>query len=157
VVLKYNTELKKLISWTRKTLGKALLFRTYAELMQQTKPGMYIVFDGVRAIYVGKTTRSGKVRVSEMASDYRSHTLNKKLLTSLLIGAKVINKGPLKRESKVELISRGKISKKGFRTAQARVNSRIRNSFRFIFIPCKSHLSRLEHWTIALLNPRFND
>jgi hypothetical protein len=52
----------------------------FAELNKLATKGLYVIYEAEEVIYIGTTNRTGNVRLREMTSDYRSHTLNRKLL-----------------------------------------------------------------------------
>ena len=54
---------------------------TFKEITKIDIQGIYIIYEAEKILYVGKTTRSGKVRMRELAADFRSHTFNRKLLS----------------------------------------------------------------------------
>src|SRR6185312_8207025 len=54
---------------------------TYTQIREVDHQGLYIIFDDKEILYIGKTNRIGKVRMKELAADFRRHTFNKKLLS----------------------------------------------------------------------------
>ena len=148
--------LDQLVAWANNNLAGNRQLLGFEQMMAETGVGIYVVYDDEHLLYVGKTTRSGKVRIREMASDYRSHTLNRKLMTNLLERAGVSLKGSLKKDSKRELIQDKAISGARFEQLQFQVNAMVRG-FKFLFVPCEGDLERMEHWAIALLDPPLND
>ena len=133
-------------------------FTNFSALSSQKKPGLYIVNLGSQVIYIGKTTRSGKIRMREMAADFRSHTLNRKLLTSELKNVGIELKA-LNSKSKQSLIELNQLSEYDFKSLQEKVNQKVRSemSFRFYPVHDQSFLTRLEHYAISILNPSLND
>jgi len=130
----------------------------YGEVKHLSTCGLYIISQGKEIIYVGKTDRNGKIRLQELAADYRSHTLNRKLLHLLLNEHLKQQLPPLNKESKHRLISGGNISETDFLHLQAKVNHQIRNDLKFQFYHIEGKdLLRLEHFAIAVLNPKMND
>lgn len=51
----------------------------YSEIASIKEQGLYLIADRKGIIYVGKTSRSGRLRMRELTADFRSHTLNRKL------------------------------------------------------------------------------
>jgi len=137
--------------------GLKLPLENFNQLENIKSNGLYIVYRKNKVIYVGKTTRSGKIRLREMASDYRSHTLNRKLLKDHLQRKLDIQIEPLGNKSKAELIKNGKIKEIDFKKYQKEVNTTIKKNFRFRFIEETNNLTQLEHFAIAILNPQYND
>lgn len=120
--------------------------------------GLYIVYKGNKALYVGKTDRTGKIRFREMTSDYRSHTLNRKLLHKMLTEFLKSPIGTLKKESKHQFISAGSITENDFTEIQQKINMQIKTELKFRFLSIEGkNLTRLEHFAIAVLNPEMND
>jgi hypothetical protein len=64
------------------SLSKPLL--TFKEITKVDTQGVYIIYESEMILYVGKATRSDKVRMRELAADFRSHTFNRKLLSERL-------------------------------------------------------------------------
>lgn len=130
----------------------------YQATKQIKSSGVYFIFYQQEIIYIGKTNRTGKLRLRELAADYRSHTLNRKLLRELL--SKVLQRDlpPLKKSSKKELIESGIISEIKFSFLQNTINNRIKKDmqFKFIDLPANEVLA-LEHFAIAVLEPKMND
>ncbi len=54
---------------------------TYSQICEVDRQGLYIIFDDNEILHIGKTNRTGKVRMQELAADFRSHTFKKKLLS----------------------------------------------------------------------------
>jgi len=153
---KLYTEVNKLCKWINGNLNESQQTK-HGGLKKRNKPGIYIVYDGKNPIYVGRTSRTGRIRLSEMVSDYRSHTLNRKLMKEKINNDLKLGIKSLKNDTKEELIQQGKISRSDFEAIQRDVNTKIKNMFKFLFIPCENELIRMEHWLIALLNPQYND
>lgn len=108
-------------------------FLEYEETKKITSCGIYLIFKEEEILYVGKTGRTGKVRLRELAVDYRSHTLNKKLLRSSLSKLHNKNYPPLKRDTKKSLIAEGILTENEFVKIQSQVNKMIRTELKFKF------------------------
>ncbi len=133
-------------------------YLNYDQVKNLDSCGLYISHQDDQIIYIGKTDRNGKVRLRELASDYRSHTLNRKLLHLLLNTHLQQELPPLNKESKHRLISGGIISETDFITLQAQITYQIKNHLKFQFYHIEGKdLLRLEHFAIAVLNPKMND
>jgi hypothetical protein len=133
-------------------------FFNYSQVKKIENCGLYLIYQDNQIIYVGKTDRNGKVRLRELAADYRSHTLNRKLLHSVLNNHLKQELPPLNKESKHRLISGGLILESDFLNLQAQINYQIRNHLKFQFYHIEGKdLLRLEHFAIAVLNPKMND
>lgn len=130
----------------------------YTKLSDVLQPGVYVVYQKKVAVYVGKTTRTGKRRLLEMVSDRRSHTLNNKLfkaILSKLLGRRITSLG---KKTEQELIGNGEVTAKKMDSIQHQVNHHIRKSFRFVFLGVRPNLlTQYEHFAIAVLNPKYND
>lgn len=120
--------------------------------------GLYIIFDDKEVLYIGKTNRTGKVRMQELAADFRSHTFNKKLLSKRFRDLGFVFE-VLKKETKKEWIDKGAITIESFKAHQKEVNQYIREQlkFKFLNIADERQLISLEHFAIAVLNPSHND
>lgn len=133
-------------------------YLNYDQVKKIENCGLHIIYQTDQIIYVGKTDRNGKVRLRELAADYRSHTLNRKLLHIVLNTHLKQELPPLNKESKRRLISDGIISENDFLSLQAQINYQIKNDFKFQFYHIEGKdLLRLEHFAIAVLNPKMND
>jgi len=146
---------KKLLDKLRIVLDSRLL--TYSDLRGVTDRGIYLVYGDNIVVYVGKTTRSGRIRLREMASDYRSHTLNRKLMLAELNTRFRLGRTTLKNSAKKELVASGLMTEDQFKSTQRIVNNTVREVFRFKFIGEEEELDSLEHFAIAVLRPLYND
>ena len=119
--------------------------------------GVYVIYDGDDIIYVGKTNRNGKTRFRELATDYRSHTLNRKLLREEIESYLKVDFPPLRKETKHNLISRGILSESEFLSLQGKVNERIKTGFKFKFLPLpQDRVAAVEYFIISVLDPKYN-
>lgn len=127
---------------------------TFKEITKVGAQGMYIIYENEKILYVGKTTRTGKVRMRELAADFRSHTFNRKLLSERFknFGFVFLT---LKNELKQEWIRNEKITLEEFVKHQQSVNEHIRLNLKFRFCPIEDEriLGLLEHFTISMFNP----
>jgi hypothetical protein len=105
---------------------------TFKEITKIHTQGIYIIYEAERILYVGTTTRSGKVRMRELAADFRSHTFNRKLLSERLKDLGFVFE-TLKNELKKEWIQNGKITLEEFVKHQKSVNEHIRLNLKFRF------------------------
>ncbi|KAF2327391.1 GIY-YIG nuclease family protein [Flavobacterium daemonense] len=145
-----------LIEEFEKALASELL--TYEQIKSITTCGIYVIYENEKVIYVGKTDRTGKVRLRELASDYRSHTLNRKLLRKLISEFLKIDFPPMNKETKSRLIAGKIMSEDNFTKLQKQVNDFIKSDLKFKFYSTEPEkIARLEHFTIAILNPEMND
>lgn len=131
---------------------------SYSQICEVDHQGLYIIFDDREILYIGKTNRTGKVRMQELASDFRSHTFNRKLLSKRFKELGFVFE-VLRKETKNEWIDRGIITKEDFKIRQKEINQYIRQKLKFIFYQEQDErkLISLEHFAIAIFNPVFND
>jgi hypothetical protein len=140
----------------RKALNSKIM--TFDQTKDAISCGIYLVYLDDKIIYVGKTSRTGKIRLRELASDYRSHTLNRKLLRLFINKELNVNLSPLTNSSKQKMIKDGIVSNKDFLIFQNTVNYFIKNELRFKYwITDPDKVSALEHFAISIFNPEFND
>ena len=131
---------------------------TYEQTKEISDCGIYLISKNDKFIYIGKTNRTGKVRLRELAVDYRSHTFNKKILRALLSKIHKKDYSPLKRDSKKRLIEEGVLTLEEFIKIQSKVNDMIKTELDFQFYKFQSEkVLELEHFAIAVLNPKMND
>ncbi|GAA0524763.1 hypothetical protein [Chitinophaga japonensis] len=159
-----TTHINERINWLNNHLLQALNSPTllYNDVLTVKSDGLYIIFKEPDSstreyLYVGQTSRKGKIRMRELASDFRSHTFNKKLLEQRFreIGMQI---GVLSNKVKAEWIKSGIISEEDFRTHQRYVNSLIKTSLKFKFYEYKyTDILSLEHFATAVLHPFYND
>ena len=154
--MKYKVRINILSQTLSAVLNSTSL--NYPDISKINDQGLYIVFSNKRILYVGKTNRSGKVRMSELASDFRSHTLNKKLLSEYLKSLGFVF-DVLTNAIKKEWIDKQLITHEEFKKHQSIINSQIKTSLRFKFQKQNNprKLILLEHFTISVLNPKYND
>jgi hypothetical protein len=142
------------------TLAKVIASPTldYSQICKAEYQGLYIIFDDDQVLYIGKTDRTGKVRMQELAADFRSHTLNKKLLAKILKDLGFVFK-TLSKETKKEWIDQGILTREHFVNHQREVNQYIRSGLKFKFFSQSDErmLTRLEHFAIAIFDPVYND
>jgi hypothetical protein len=131
---------------------------TYTQIREVDHQGLYIIFDDKEILYIGKTNRTGKVRMQELAADFRSHTFNKKLLSKRFKDLGFVFE-VLKKETKKEWIDNGTITKEDFKAHQKEINQYIRTKVKFKFHKEQDErkLISLEHFAIAIFNPSHND
>jgi len=156
VVPTFQQVTDKLAAWLHLALIGPTL--TYAQVSQINEQGLYLVFKGKVLVYVGKTGRSGKLRVREMAADFRSHTLNRKLLSERLRDQGMVF-STLTSSMKQQWIKNALLTEAVFRQHQAAINEMIRTEMTFKFLPVAEpkDLGQLEHFGIAVLEPVYND
>ncbi len=142
------------------TLEKAVASATlnYTQICEVDHQGIYIIFDDKEILYIGKTNRTGKVRMQELAADFRSHTFNRKLLSKRFKDLGFVFE-VLKRETKKEWIDKGTVTNEDFKAHQKEVNQYIRQKLKFKFYKEQDErkLISLEHFAIAVFNPSHND
>ncbi len=155
--MKYKSQINNLSNHLENAAQLELL--EYKLAKEINRKCIYIVYDeSLKIIYVGKTGRTGKLRLREMSSDYRSHSLNRKLLKSELEKFLKTNLKSLTNKTKQELLNEKRISLEDFKLLQKSVNLRIREKFRFQLYPTKEeNLTKIEHFFISVINPPFND
>ena len=127
-------------------------------MRQIEKPGLYMVIEGDEVIYIGKTGRTGNIRLTEMATDYRSHTLNRKLLKIHLERALGQSLVAFNKDTKKNMIESNTLQKEQFILGQKAVNQIVTSllKYKFYEIPLEE-LTSLEHFAIAILKPKYND
>jgi hypothetical protein len=140
------------------TAGHGCPALTYPEIARMKEQGLYLIAGQKGIIYVGKTSRSGKLPMRELAADFRSHTLNRKLLSEHLrtVGLEVTGLTP---DIKQQWIAAAVLTEGEFREHHATINTLIRTKFSYHFLPItdSAALGRLEHFAIAILDPIYND
>jgi hypothetical protein len=131
---------------------------SFKQIREMDHQGLYIIFDDKEVLYIGKTNRTGKVRMQELAADFRSHTFNKKLLSKRFRDLGFVFE-VLKNETKKEWIDKGAITIEDFKAHQKEVNQYIREQLKFKFLNVADgrQLISLEHFAIAVFNPCYND
>jgi hypothetical protein len=154
------TNVEDRIGFLREELHRALaapiiMFHSVCDINSQ---GLYLIYQNEKIIYIGKTSRFGKTRLRELASDFRSHTLNKKLLSEHLRSSG-IEIGVMTKESKLQLINDGIVTLDEFKEHQTQVNNKIKSEFKFRFFSVgnEKELTDLEHFAISVFSPRYND
>ena len=130
----------------------------YKEVAKVDEQGLYIIFNDEAVLYIGKTNRIGKIRMQELAADFRSHTFNRKLLSQRFKDLGFVFE-TLKSKTKKDWIENGSITIEDFKAHQKEINQFIRQKLKFKFfpVPDESELITLEHFAIAVLNPLYND
>lgn len=153
-----NNEKIRLLSEKLRCLVNSKL-RGFDEIRQINEKGVYAIYeDGKKQpIYIGKSKKRGvKHRMSELTGDFRSHTLNRKILFSLLkkdFNFDVDNK---KKTEVYAFIDR--LSKDEKMHLQNKVNDFIRKNFKIKFIPLpEEEIESFEHFAIGVENPEYND
>ncbi len=146
------------IEWLKRELDQAInsTFLNYSDLMTINEMGVYIVMNDDEILYVGKTTRAGKIRLRELAADFRSHTFNKKMLVEHFykLGYNIPR---LNKTTKNKLIESSIMDLKQFQEAQKNVNANIKE-LKFKFHATRNvELDNIEHFAISVLKPLFND
>lgn len=151
-----QTRSKNLSDTLEQAISSPLL--TYSQICEIDHQGLYIIFDDTDILYIGKTSRTGKVRMRELASDFRSHTFNKKLLSKRFRDFGFVFK-VLEKETKKEWINDGKITDEDFKGHQKEINQHIRQKLKFRFHKEQDEriLSCLEYFAIAIFDPIYND
>lgn len=120
--------------------------------------GLYIIFHGEIIIYIGKTGRNGKIRLREMTSDYRSHTLNRKLLKEHFEKVLGLTLEKFNQKTKENLITEAILNLEQFIEGQRQINNFIRSELGFKFYEFENpELASLEHFAISIFNPKYND
>jgi hypothetical protein len=129
-----------------------LPFLTYSQMLDNSCNGLYFIFKQSELIYIGKTNREGKKRIRELGSDFRSHTLNRKLL------AEELNLLFPSGEPRFVLIDSGKLSVEEFSEIQIKVQNVIKQQLRFKFYNFDEiNLERMECFLIGFMNPTYNN
>ena len=134
--------------------------RTFDNLKTLTSKGVYAIYENKEffPIYLGKTTRKGKNRIREIAGNYDSHVLNKKLLIKRLNEKYNLNLKRLDLKGKGELIKNEKVSEERFINTQKEINEYVKANLRVKFIELsKEEIIPFEHFAIGVLNPDCND
>ena len=147
---------QKLITLLEEAVASPTL--TFSQVCEIDHQGLYIIFDDKQILYIGKTNRAGKVRMQELAADFRSHTFNRKLLSMRFRDLGFVFE-VLKKETKKEWIDNGIITKDDFKAHQKEINQYIRSELKFKFYQAQDErkLISLEHFAIAVLTPVHND
>ncbi len=153
-IIQTNTQMLSAI--LDKAIASPIL--SYTQICEADHQGLYIIFDDSEILYIGKTNRTGKVRMQELAADFRSHTFNKKLLSKRFKDLGFVFE-VLKKETKKEWIDKGTLTKEDFKAHQKEINQYIRQKLNFKFFKEQDErkLISLEHFAIAIFNPAYND
>ena len=155
--------ISKRSGWLEKHLKQALKgsVLSYDDIRKIDSVGLYFIFTedsaGIPGFqYIGQTTRSAK-RMRELASGYRSHTFNRKLLAQRFrendIVVDVLSNNIKKRwaESKI-------MSVEDFQRHQQGVNELVKIKFKYRFYEYRyTDILAFEHYAIAILGPLYND
>lgn len=146
--------------WLRERLDEALIqpFISFSEAISTYDIGLYFIYDDKELLYIGMTERPGQNRIKEISSNFRKHTLNRKLMAehfrSLDYKMQVLSVKNFQRD----WIHSELITVEQLRSAQLTVNRKIREKFRFKFYEFRYFdLGVLEHYAIAILRPLYND
>lgn len=149
-------EIEYYASHLKSALKRPLL--KFTEISDLDKQGLYFVYREGIVIYVGKTNRSGKKRLSEMAHDYRSHTLNKKFLREVLSEETGHDFKKFNRKTEKSFLDGEIITADSLARAKENVRQIIRGKLQFRFYEFEdASLNLLEHFAIAVLKPAYND
>ncbi len=152
-------EIGKKIAALRNELRRLISCRpiTFNKVNCLNSSGVYAILENNEIIYIGKTTRYGKKRLREMASDYRSHTLNRKRMIELLNKEYELNLMVLKNDDKDKLINNGTLTRNQFENIQKAVNKTIKDEFHIKFLELGGReMTDLEHFAIGVLSPKYN-
>lgn len=155
--MKYEYQLNILVEDLEKVLDSKAI--NYEEAKKVNAQCIYIVRNSEEEIvYVGKTGRTGKLRLREMSSDFRSHTLNRKLLKLKLEGILEEELKSLQNRTKNDLIISNRMTLDEFKNAQQDINIEIKNSYSFILYEVEQkRLNEVEHFLISVFKPKYND
>lgn len=92
-----------------------------------------------------------------MIADFRSHTINRKLFKEYLepkLGYELKFNNSIKKT----LVENGAISLEEFKLGQLHINNFIKQELTFKFHEIDlEFLTSLEHFAIAIINPKYND
>jgi len=139
---------------------KQLPFLSYSQMLSNKQFGLYFVFYQSELIYIGKTNREGNKRIREMATDFRSHTLNRKLLSKELelFFNDTEQSFTVNNQIKKQLLDTKLMSSSQFNEIQLKVRSTVKEKFEFKFYPLdKSKLTEMEYFLIGFFNPNYNN
>lgn len=155
--MKYEDQLNILAKDLENVLNLKAI--NYEEAKKASTQCIYIVRNvEEEIIYVGKTGRTGKLRLREMSSDFRSHTLNRKLLKLKLEGILKEGLKSLQNRTKNDLIISNRMTLGEFKKAQQEINIEIKNSCSFILYEIEQkRLNEVEHFLISVFKPKYND
>jgi len=155
-----NINVDRNSDWLKDHLQKAIdsPTQTFSEISLLKDQGLYMIFNEIDLLYVGKTNRNGKIRLRELTTDFRSHSFNRKYLAEL-IQTKGHGYHNLSSNKKKELIETGILTEFEFKEYQAEVNSNIKTNLKFKFysFSLSVDLVHLEHYAISVLKPLYND
>jgi hypothetical protein len=101
ILVNLSATIKTLTRLLKQVLATSM--PTYSEICRTHQQGLYLIFEKGVVLYVGKTSRSGKVRIRELASDFRSHTFNKKMLSERF-RRKGVSFSQLTSKAKIQMI-----------------------------------------------------
>lgn len=150
----------KNLSFLQKHLDKALAMplMNFGEKSTYRKRGIYFIYHGTRVIYIGKTTRTGSQRLSEIAHHYKSHTLHKKLLCEELQRITGNDFTKFRRETEKKFLEEMILTPEQLATASTTIRNHVRTELKFRFYEFENdRLTSLEHFAIAVFNPKYND
>ena len=152
VVFSYNIrELTKLLEQALKSKPSS-----FKNMTKFNKSGVYFIYRNNTVLYVGKTNRTGKQRLGELKHHYRSHTFNKKLLLERLNNKYHFNIEYLSDKIVTETINTNKEKKCLFDKERIAVKEYIKNKLKYKFMPT-NNLHALEHFSIGVIGPKYND
>ncbi|QJB41715.1 hypothetical protein HF324_29260 [Chitinophaga oryzae] len=161
--MKVFEHIDKRIAWLQKHLIQAIENPplTYKEICKINKVGLYFIYlenteGDMEFQYIGQTTRSTK-RMRELATDFRSHSFNRKLLAQRFREKEIVVH-VLSNTSKKQLLESGILTLEAFKRDQKSVNDAIRNTYKFKFYEyLHTDILLLEHFAISILGPLYND
>jgi hypothetical protein len=150
----------KRTAWLKNQIDNVLRLPmlSFSEIINITDMGLYLIYDNKELLYVGMTTRGGNLRLSEIASSFRSHTFNRKLLAEHFRGLNY-NMHALNPKTYRKLwIETNLITIDDFRSAQRQVNHYIKSGLKYRFYETRYvNLPSIEHYAMATLQPLYND
>ena len=144
-------------------------FRDFDDLEDISgKIGVYSIWKNQEVIYIGKTLKQDlKTRIYSTLQDFRTHTLNHKLMIELLLskyGAKLQqNALALKHgfgtEEKNEFIAKGIFTEQQFSDLKKELKNDMKSHLKIkcISLTKEKDITLLEHFAIAILDPKYND
>lgn len=158
-----EAHIEKRTKWLKEHLMLALNSPTltHVEMCKVKTVGLYLIYlepipGEIEFQYIGQTTRSNK-RMRELASDFRSHTFNRKLLAERFRKMDIVIH-VLSNKTKKDWMAKNVMTEDDFKGHQQWVNDAIRKTYKFKFYEYKhGDLLALEHFAIAVLDPLYND
>jgi len=127
------------------SLALAEPLKRFSEKSGQRASGIYFIYNkNNKIVYLGITGRKGRDRLSELTTDFRSHTLNRKLCLAHFNRKYNLLLKTFPNDIKEVLISERRLTRGQFEAGQKSVNKNIFQNYKYSFFEIederKSHI-----------------